>query len=339
MKKLTKTAALILSAVMFFGCTSNAAQSNVGDTTPPGESSVTDSENKNDSSATESSVTDSGSISDSSGEENNENLVKNIEGYQTFSYDENKYTIINYEKFFDSAYSSYDIPKLYEPTYDNLKIEGKANPIAIKCRVAGDSYFINNGKCGNVQLMELDTRALYTPVVIEEIVDDFGNDCVFKKGDIIYVAETFSPTEQYNEDSLDWLEKWFSSYQEMCEDESGNFIEDNGTFIDRDYYYNKVIKYYDTIKNGNGKYIPLDIIPVIMKKEQSYLIFVANENTPNKTDGNVYAYRMGLIYDLDNDNFTVYESEEADACRFMSGKNYQYHWKYLKEKYGEHFKS
>ena len=76
-----------------------------------------------------------------------------------------------------------------------------------------------------------------------------------------------------------------------------------------------------------------------MKKEQSYLIFVANENTPNKTDGNVYAYRMGLIYDLDNDNFTVYESEEADACRFMSGKNYQYHWKYLKEKYGEHFKS
>lgn len=59
MKKLTKTTAIILSAVMLFGCTSNAAQSGVGDTTPPEESSGTESESKNDNSATESSVTDS----------------------------------------------------------------------------------------------------------------------------------------------------------------------------------------------------------------------------------------------------------------------------------------
>ena len=38
MKKLTKTIALILSAVMLFGCASNSAQSNVGDTTLPSES-------------------------------------------------------------------------------------------------------------------------------------------------------------------------------------------------------------------------------------------------------------------------------------------------------------
>ena len=43
MKKLTKTTALILSALMLFGCASNSAQSNVGDTTLPSESSVTDS--------------------------------------------------------------------------------------------------------------------------------------------------------------------------------------------------------------------------------------------------------------------------------------------------------
>ena len=41
MKQLTKTAALILSALMLFGCTSNSATGGVGDTTPPSESSVT----------------------------------------------------------------------------------------------------------------------------------------------------------------------------------------------------------------------------------------------------------------------------------------------------------
>ena len=46
MKKLTKTAILILSALMLFGCTDNNAQSGAGDTTPPAENSVTDSENE-----------------------------------------------------------------------------------------------------------------------------------------------------------------------------------------------------------------------------------------------------------------------------------------------------
>ena len=42
MKKLTKTTALILSALMLFGCTSNSATGGVGDTTPPVENSVTE---------------------------------------------------------------------------------------------------------------------------------------------------------------------------------------------------------------------------------------------------------------------------------------------------------
>ena len=40
MKKLTKTTALILSALMLFGCTSNSATGGVGDTTPPVENSI-----------------------------------------------------------------------------------------------------------------------------------------------------------------------------------------------------------------------------------------------------------------------------------------------------------
>ena len=88
MKKLTKTTALILSALMLFGCTSNSATGGVGDTTPPVENSVTDSKNE---SKTESSATENSSATDNTSKESEENLVKNIEGYQTFSYDKDKY--------------------------------------------------------------------------------------------------------------------------------------------------------------------------------------------------------------------------------------------------------
>ncbi|MBE5720401.1 MAG: hypothetical protein EGR86_05335, partial [Ruminiclostridium sp.] len=88
MKKLTKTAILILSALMLFGCTDNNAQSGAGDTTPPAENSVTDSKNE---SKTESSATENSSATDNTSKESEENLVKNIEGYQTFSYDKDKY--------------------------------------------------------------------------------------------------------------------------------------------------------------------------------------------------------------------------------------------------------
>ena len=67
MKKLTKTAVLILSALMLFGCAGNSVQSGAGDTTPPAENSVTDSKN-------ESSINDNSSSSISS--ENDADLVK-----------------------------------------------------------------------------------------------------------------------------------------------------------------------------------------------------------------------------------------------------------------------
>ena len=80
MKKLTKTAVLILSALMLFGCADNSAQSSAGDTTPPAKNSVTESESSDKISDIKNS-----SASDNSGAENDEDLVKNIEGYQTFS--------------------------------------------------------------------------------------------------------------------------------------------------------------------------------------------------------------------------------------------------------------
>ena len=139
MKKLTKTTALILSALMLFGCTSNSATGSVGDTTPPVENSVTDSKN-------ESSATENSSATDNTSKESEENLVKNIEGYQTFSYDKDKYEITNeyiYSNTYRHLYSMY-LP--VEPNLDDLykeTIDVKSSElVALKCRVAGDSYVI-----------------------------------------------------------------------------------------------------------------------------------------------------------------------------------------------------
>ena len=130
MKKLTKTAALILSTLMLFGCTDNSTQSGVGDTTPPSESSVTES--KTDS-KNENSVTENSSVTDNSSKESEENLVKNIEGYQTFSYDENKYENFTEIEYTQHYYGVYDRAGSSDPTKkENMKANNRSS-IGIKC--------------------------------------------------------------------------------------------------------------------------------------------------------------------------------------------------------------
>lgn len=155
MKKLTKTTALILSVLMLFGCTSNSANGGVGDTTPPVENSVTDSKNE---SKTESSATENSSATDNTSKESEENLVKNIEGYQTFSYDKDKYEITNDYIYCNICYSIYDMFTPVEPNLDDLYKETtdvkSSELVALKCRVAGDSYVIIDGKCGETLIMK-----------------------------------------------------------------------------------------------------------------------------------------------------------------------------------------
>ena len=76
MKKITKTTALILSVLMLFGCTSNSATGGVGDTTPPSESSVTESKSE---SSGESSATENSSVTDNTSKESEENPSKKEE--------------------------------------------------------------------------------------------------------------------------------------------------------------------------------------------------------------------------------------------------------------------
>ncbi len=330
MKKITNASALILSALMLFGCTSNSATGGVGDTTPPSESSVTESKSE---SSGESSATENSSVIDNTSKESEENLVKNIEGYQTFSYDEDKNEITNITIFTNEGSDYYDIYKVFEPTIENIKEYAyeSIEPVAIKCHVVGDSYYVYNGKCGDVQVMNRDIRGgVYTPVVIDEILDDGGKECVYKNGDIVYICEPYEVTSSYK-GKMPFFDQYYQMSRERYETESGELTSG--------YYEDPWVGLYNTLKEGNGKYIFSVNIPLAMQKGESYLAYIDNSKTPNENDGNIYAKNYHIIFNLEKDKPTVFSTEVGDDEFFSSARCYRYQWKILKEKYGEHFKS
>ena len=338
MKKLTKTTALILSALTLFGCTSNSAIGGVGDTTPPSESSVMGSKNE---SKVESPVTENSSETDNTSKESEENLVENIEGYQTFSYDKDKYEIINEYIYKDSYYPIYSMYTPPEPNLEDLYKEtidvNSSELVALKCRVAGDSYVVNDGKCGETLIVKPFLSSIYTPVIVEEVVDSDNKKCVYKKGDILYIRESYSITERYNERSLNFVQKAEEELRRQFDDKSGNFDSSNHSESDKK-YYDEQLEYYNALKNSNGKYIQTEWNPVLLQKGQSYLIFADNDSTPNEADGNIYNNAYPIFFDLEKNEPSVYISEKRDKEVFVASYAYQYQWKILKEKYGDHFK-
>ena len=234
MKKLTKTTALILSALMLFGCAGNSAQSSVGDNTPPSGSSVTDSKNE---SSGESSATENSSATDNTSKESEENLVKNIEGYQTFSYDADKYEITNEYIYSNTYHSIYDMFTPVEPNLDDLYKETtdvkSSELVALKCRVAGDSYVIIDGKCGETLIMKPFLSLIYTPVVIEEVVDSNNGKCLYNKGDILYIREHYYITEQYNDRSLNFVQTAEENLKAQFENKSGEFDSSHYSEIEK----------------------------------------------------------------------------------------------------------
>ena len=339
MKKLTKTAILILSALMLFGCTDNNAQSGAGDTTPPAENSVTDSKNEN---SDKISDIKNSSASDNSGAENDENLVKNIEGYQTFSYDADKYEITNDYIYCNIRYSIYDMFTPVEPNLDDLYKETtdvkSSELVALKCRVAGDSYVINDGKCGETLIMKPFLSLIYTPVVIEEVVDSNNGKCLYNKGDILYIREYYHITEQYNDRSLNFVQTAEENLKAQFENKSGEFDSSHYSENHKKYYDGQM-EYYNALRSANGKYIQATWNPVFLQKGQSYLIFADNDTTANEVDGNIYNNAYPIVFDLEQSEPSVFKSEKEDNGVFSASYAYRYQWKILKEKYGEHFKS
>ena len=339
MKKLTKTAILILSALMLFGCTDNNAQSGAGDTTPPAENSVTDSKNEN---SDKISDIKNSSASDNSGAENDENLVKNIEGYQTFSYDADKYEITNEYIYSNTYHSIYDMFTPVEPNLDDLYKETtdvkSSELVALKCRVAGDSYVIIDGKCGETLIMKPFLSLIYTPVVIEEVVDSNNGKCLYNKGDILYIREYYHITEQYNDRSLNFVQTAEENLKAQFENKSGEFDSSHYSENHKKYYDGQM-EYYNALRSANGKYIQATWNPVFLQKGQSYLIFADNDTTANEVDGNIYNNAYPIVFDLEQSEPSVFKSEKEDDGVFRASYAYHYQWKILKEKYGEHFKS
>ena len=308
MKKLSKATALILSVVMLFGCTDNVTQSGVGDTTPPGESSGTKSESKNDSSVTESSVTDNSSTPDNSNDKSDENLVKNIEGYQTFSYDKDKYVKTTFRK----AYGNKKRDPMGQFTGETVTLPlAKANVqdevLVIKCKVAGDSYVFQNGRSGIKTVQDSSDEnvlnGVYTPVVIEEVIDKTADTVSdLKIGDVIYIEEGFHVREFIDENGNTDLmsadediknkKNKIAEYEKYIDEEKAKKIPDEETL--KDYETNiaqtKILieecnAFNDFVNAHNGKVVFADDGSP-MEKDVSYLAFVAVTPVPKTNDGN-----------------------------------------------------
>ena len=179
--------------------------------------------------------------------------------------------------------------------------------------------------------MNRDIRGgVYTPVVIDEILDDGGKECVYKIGDVVYIEEYYDITAPYK-GSMPFFDQYYQMSRERYETESGELTSG--------YYEDPWVGLYNTLKEGNGKYIFSVNIPLAMQKGESYLAYIDNSKTPNENDGNIYAKNYHIIFNLDKDKPTVFSTEAGDDEHFSSARCYRYQWKILKEKYGEHFKS
>lgn len=65
------------------------------------------------------------------------------------------------------------------------------------------------------------------------------------------------------------------------------------------YYEDPWVGLYNTLKEGNGKYIFSVNIPLAMQKGESYLAYIDNSKTPNENDGNIYAKNYHIIFNLE----------------------------------------
>ena len=355
MKKLTKTTALILSTLMLFGCTDNSTQSGVGDTTPPSESSVTDSNNE---SKVESSATENSSTPDNSNDKSDENLVENIDGYQTFSYDKNKYVKTTFRRIYNLKRDGLGAFTGETVTLPLARYAVQDEVLVIKCKVAGDSYVFQNGRSGikTVQDSSDDNvlNGVYTPIVIEEVIDKTA-DAVsdLKAGDVIYIKEGFYVCEFIDENgntvfmsadkAIKEKKEKLAKYEKYIKEEKAKEVPDDDALESYEHEIS-ILKYEikqsvilnDFISTHNGKVVLSDDgLP--MERDVSYLAFVAVTPIPGTNDGNSYHKSYPMKYDLACDDVPSLFGE--DDIYFQGLYGYEKSWKAMKEKYGEHFKS
>lgn len=352
MKKLTKTTALILSAVMLFGCASNSANGGVGDTTPPRENSVIESKNEN------SSADNSSEIPNTS---RNDGFVKNTEGYQTFSYEKDKYpmssvTIFNKKEIRSDIYILPDNPEPSNITEGNVVLH---EPVAIKCKIAGDSiYFDKKNKSGDVTVKSNNEGhdylyGVFTPVVVEEIIDSFGYEPDFKVGDTVYIDENYIITKDFagyyeqngknHSDEIKVYEENIDSWNFDLESElkkgdnaDSNVIEEIKKLIEKRQQVIEETKSYRKYVEENEKNVITLLYGFPMQKDTTYFAFVNANKIEGTTDNNSYYFSYCEKYNLgDDEPESIGEDDKYVSFHYC----YEYSWMNLMKKYGEHFKS
>ena len=370
MKKLTKTTALILSALMLFGCASNSATGGIGDTTPPGESSVTDSKNE---SKVESSATENSTAIELSNEK--DGFIKDSKGYLSFSYENDKYQVNSVSIY--SEREAVDDIYIYptNPIPNNIIFGTLYWPVAIKCRIAGESlYFSEKNKCGDVtvksseysksgqeyidKISKLDNMnasndymlGVYTPVIVEEIIDTFSYHPDFQVGDIIYIQEDYNITRDLysyyklkNQDTLKFLQDKLDELQNVIDEELKNGDKANEKYITEMQAQVKKYQQMESEYKAYYKFVEESDTPVLnlsvgfpMQKDKSYFAYVNSTKIVDTIDDNSYYYSYAQKFNLgDEEPESLGENEKYNWFHY----SYIYGWANMKEKYGDHFKS
>ena len=354
MKKLTKTTALILSALMLFGCADNNARSGAGDTTPPTESSVTESKSE---SKQENSFADN--KSEDQDKSDNNGFVKNAEGYQTFSYEKDKYLVTSPTIFRKKEASTEINMNPYDPQPSNICDLILHQPVAVKCRIAGESiYFNKKNQSGDVTVKNSNEGydyllGVFTPVVVEEIIDSFSYNPDFKSGDTIYVYEEYAITKDFadyceQDDARNvYAVKLFERYISNCKsdletelkkgDSADNKVIEEIKKQIEEYEQNiEKTKSYEKYVAENEKTVLTLISGFPMQKDKSYFAYVNATKIEGTTDNNSYYFSYCEKYNLGDDEPESLGEEEKYVSFHYT---YECSWNYLRKKYGDHFKS
>ena len=353
MKKLTKTTALILSALMLFGCADNNARSGAGDTTPPTESSVTESKSE---SKQENSFADN--KSEDQDKSDNNGFVKNSEGYQTFSYEKDKYLVTSPTIFRKKEASTEINMNPYDPQPSNICDLILHQPVAVKCRIAGESiYFNKKNQSGDVTVKNSNEGydyllGVFTPVVVEEIIDSFSYNPDFKSGDTIYVYEEYAITKDFadyceQDDARNvYAVKLFERYISNCKsdletelkkgDSADNKVIEEIKKQIEEYEQNiEKTKSYEKYVAENEKTVLTLISGFPMQKDKSYFAYVNATKIEGTTDNNSYYFSYCEKYNLGDDEPESLGEEEKYVSFHYT---YECSWNYLRKKYGDHFK-
>ncbi len=310
MKNKIRLTAFILSLLTLFGCAEN-------NLTSSGESSLQNSE----VSSTDSNSLVSEDEVSSTTDENKEQFLKAPEGADGFVYDRDTFRFTTKDEMIIRGMFDPHTPIVSE--FDkNLKYYRENNYICVKVSIVGESVDVLDGMMGDVRIMFSDenTAGVYTPVLIEEVVDSLGNKATVSKGDIVYMRE--------------WYHKVTDRLIKLQEDALAKDKEDFKNGKEPEQYSfeirEQIIDYYKA-HTDDDSVILYQAYP--METGKSYLVVMKNEKFSNSLDMNMYD-NWGYALNLGDSAPDSY----IDTDYYLYFR-YQYEilWKGCKELYGSHF--